>query len=69
VGREVLPDGAFPADPGLGATHARPHTELAEALLATRDRSINAAVQGTVARSEEVLLLAFDAQEEGWARR
>jgi FAD/FMN-containing dehydrogenase len=43
-----------------------PMTELAEALLATRERSIDAAVQGTVSRSGEVLLLAFDAQEEGW---
>jgi FAD/FMN-containing dehydrogenase len=46
-----------------------PMTELAEALLATRDISTDPAVQGTVARSEEVLLLTFDVQEEGWTRR
>lgn len=46
-----------------------PRAEIAEALLEARDRSANAAVQGTVARSGEVLLLAFDAQEEGWARQ
>ena len=44
-------------------------TELAEALVTTRERSTDPAVQGTVSRSGEVLLLAFDAQEEGWARR
>jgi hypothetical protein len=41
--------------------------ELAEALLAARERPANAALQGTVARSGEVLLLTFDAREEGWA--
>jgi len=46
-----------------------PMTELAEALLATRERSTNPAVQGTVSRSGEVILLALDAQEEGWTRR
>jgi FAD/FMN-containing dehydrogenase len=44
-------------------------TELAEALVTTRERSTDPAVQGTVSRSGEVLLLSFDAQEEGWARR
>ena len=44
-------------------------TELAEALVTTRVRSTDPAVQGTVSRSGEVLLLSFDAQEEGWARR
>jgi hypothetical protein len=46
-----------------------PMTELAEALLATRDLSTDPAIQGTVSRSGEVILLAFDAQEEGWTRR
>ena len=46
-----------------------PIAELVEALLATRERSINPAVQGTISRSGEVLLLTFDAQEEGWVRR
>ena len=46
-----------------------PMAELAEALLAARDRSIDTAVQGTVSKSREVVLLAFDAQEEGWTRR
>jgi hypothetical protein len=46
-----------------------PIAELAEALLATRDRSTDPAVQGTVSRSGEVILLTFDAQEEGWTRR
>jgi hypothetical protein len=46
-----------------------PMTELADALLAPQDRSTDPAVQGTVARSGEVLLLSFDAQEEGWTRR
>jgi FAD/FMN-containing dehydrogenase len=46
-----------------------PLAELAETLLRTRDRLANAAVQGTVSRSGEVLLLSFDAQEEGWTRR
>lgn len=46
-----------------------PVAELAEALLAARDRSTDPAVQGTVSRSGEVVLLAFDAQEEGWTRR
>jgi FAD/FMN-containing dehydrogenase len=46
-----------------------PMTELAEALVTTRERSTDPAVQGTVSRSGEVLLLSFDAQEEGWARR
>jgi FAD/FMN-containing dehydrogenase len=46
-----------------------PMTVLAEALVTTRERSTDPAVQGTVSRSGEVLLLAFDAQEEGWARR
>src|SRR5215207_10748474 len=39
-------------------------TEIAESL---KSRSARA-VQGTVARSGEVLLLAFDAREEGWTR-
>jgi hypothetical protein len=46
-----------------------PIAELAESLLATRERSTDPAVQGTVSRSGEVLLLAFDAQEEGWTQR
>jgi hypothetical protein len=46
-----------------------PPEEFAEALLETRNRLANVAVQGTVARSGEVLLLSFDAQEEGWSRR
>ncbi len=46
-----------------------PMTELTEALLATRERSTDAAVQGTVSRSGEVFLLAFDAKEEGWTQR
>jgi uncharacterized lipoprotein NlpE involved in copper resistance len=44
-------------------------TELTEALLATRDHSTDIAVQGTVARTREVLLLTFDAQKEGWVGR
>jgi FAD/FMN-containing dehydrogenase len=46
-----------------------PMTELAQALLATRDHSTDLTVQGTVSRSGEVLLLTFDAQVEGWTRR
>ncbi len=46
-----------------------PMTKLAEALLATRERSSDPAVQDTVSRAGEVLLLAFDAQEEGWTKR
>jgi FAD/FMN-containing dehydrogenase len=46
-----------------------PMTEFPEALLDTQERSTDTAVQGTVSRSGEVLLLAFDAQEEGWTRR
>ena len=46
-----------------------PMTELAEALLATRGHSTDTAVQGTVARTGEVLLLTFDAQKEGWVGR
>ncbi len=46
-----------------------PILELAEALLATREHSTGDALQGTVSRSGEVLLLAFDAQEEGWTQR
>jgi FAD/FMN-containing dehydrogenase len=46
-----------------------PIMELAEALLATREHSTGDALQGTVSRSGEVLLLAFDAQEEGWTQR
>ena len=46
-----------------------PMRKLAEALLAARVRSTDPAVQGTVSRSGEVILLAFDAQEEGWTRR
>jgi FAD/FMN-containing dehydrogenase len=46
-----------------------PMTEVTDALLATRNRSTDPAVQGTVARSGEILLLAFDAQEEGWTQR
>lgn len=44
-----------------------PIAKLAEGLRAVQERSAYAATQGTVARSGEVLLLAFDAQEEGWA--
>jgi FAD/FMN-containing dehydrogenase len=40
--------------------------ELPEALGDASDHPEHAAVQGTVARSEEVLLLTFDAREEGW---
>jgi hypothetical protein len=43
-----------------------PMAELAESLFATRKRSTNPAVQGTVSRSGEILLLTFDAREEGW---
>jgi FAD/FMN-containing dehydrogenase len=46
-----------------------PMTELPEALLDTRERSTDPAIQGTVSRSGEVLLLTFDAQEEGWTQR
>ena len=46
-----------------------PIMELPEALLATREHSTDDALQGTVSRSGEVLLLAFDAQEEGWTQR
>jgi FAD/FMN-containing dehydrogenase len=46
-----------------------PMTELVEALLDTRELSTDPAVQGTVSRSGEVLLLAFDAREEGWTQR
>lgn len=46
-----------------------PIAELAEALLATWDLSPDPAVQGTVSRSGEVILLTFDATEEGWTRR
>jgi FAD/FMN-containing dehydrogenase len=45
-----------------------PPEEFAEALLETRNRTADVAIQGTVARSGEVLLLSFDAQEEGWSR-
>lgn len=41
--------------------------ETKQALISARDRSANLAIQGTVARTGEVLLLTFDAQEEGWA--
>ena len=41
--------------------------ETKQALISARDRSANVAIQGTVARTGEVLLLTFDAQEEGWA--
>ena len=44
-----------------------PPEKLAKALLETRNRLADVvAIQGTVARSGEVLLLSFDAQEEGW---
>ena len=46
-----------------------PMAELPEALLDTRERSTDAAVQGTVSRSGEVLLLAFDVREEGWTQQ
>ena len=46
-----------------------PMTELPEALLEPRERSTDPAIQGTVSRSGEVLLLTFDAQEEGWTQR
>jgi hypothetical protein len=41
--------------------------ETKQALISAQDRSANVATQGTVARTGEVLLLTFDAQEEGWA--
>jgi hypothetical protein len=41
--------------------------ETKQGLISARDRSANVAIQGTVARTGEVLLLTFDAQEEGWA--
>src|SRR5919199_1042177 len=41
--------------------------ETKQALISARDRSANVAIQGTVARTGEVLLLTFDAQEERWA--
>ena len=40
--------------------------ELSEAFRRAEERSEHAAVQGTVSRSGEVLLLIFDASEEGW---
>ena len=40
--------------------------ETKQVLISARDRSANVAIQGTVARTGEVLLLTFDAQEEGW---
>ena len=46
-----------------------PMSEVAEALLATRGHSTDTAVQGTVARTGEMLLLTFDAQKEGWVGR
>jgi glycolate oxidase len=45
-----------------------PIAELSEALGPASDRPKHAAIQGTVARSGEVLLLAFDDQEEGWVK-
>lgn len=44
-----------------------PLAETTRALVSTRDRSPNIALQGTVARTGEVLILTFDAQKEGWA--
>jgi len=43
-------------------------TELVEALGSTQDRPEENAVQGTVSRSGEVLLLTFDARDEGWVQ-
>lgn len=40
--------------------------ELAETLAGTRGQPADLALQGTVARAGEVLLLTFDAREEGW---
>jgi FAD/FMN-containing dehydrogenase len=44
-----------------------PLSESTRALVSTRERSANIALQGTVARTGEVLILTFDAQKEGWA--
>ena len=41
-------------------------TDLPEALGEAQDRPGRVAIQGTVARSGEVLLLTFDARAEGW---
>ena len=43
-------------------------SKLSEGLVDAESRSPHAAVQGTVARSGEVLLLTFDARKEDWAR-
>ena len=43
-------------------------TELVEVMGSMRDRPEENAVQGTVSRSGEVLLLTFDAREEGWVQ-
>jgi glycolate oxidase len=45
-----------------------PLTELTGVLDGMQDRPEENVVQGTVSRSEEVLLLTFDAREEGWVR-
>jgi glycolate oxidase len=45
-----------------------PLTELVEILGGIRDSPEENAVQGTVSRSGEVLLLTFDAREEGWVQ-
>lgn len=45
-----------------------PLAEFAGVLGSMRDRPEKNAVQGTVARSREVLLLSFDAREEFWVR-
>jgi FAD/FMN-containing dehydrogenase len=42
--------------------------ELQEALGGSSDRPGGVAIQGTVGRSGEVLLLTFDPREEGWGR-
>jgi hypothetical protein len=67
MGREVLSDGSFPADPNLSATHARPYDGASGG--APRPAiALDPAIQGIVSRAGEVLLLAFDAQEEGAGR-
>ena len=57
-----------PSHPTPSPTRELIHiSELSEALVEAESRSPHAAVQGTIARAGEALLLIFDARKEDWA--
>jgi hypothetical protein len=56
-----------PSHPAPSHTRELIHiSELSEALVEAESRSPHAAIQGTVARAGEALLLIFDARKEDW---